>query len=817
MMERVSRLDSVEVQTLSLYRLTINEILEKFKDGSLTCEDYMNRVIRRATELKAFNYFISMDTDRMMDDAKEADARYRRKTHRHLEGIPIAVKDNIDIEGEVTGAGTSGLAGRRAKRTAEVVRRLLAAGAINAGRTNMHEMACGITSANLYTGACHNFFNYDFSCGGSSGGSGGAVGADIVPVALGTDTGGSIRVPASFNGIFGLRPSIGRWPADFGVKFTHLKDSVGPLVRSAKDIAILDSVMTGEEVYRDLAPSEIRIGVPKSHFWEDLDPEVQTYATECLEVLRDQGFTIVADGEIPGVGEFQRKYKFLTNKKEAVLRLEEWLQLHKHDVSPEAIVDVIACPRVRSIFQDALRNPPSEEEYGRALKARDDLLRNLQEYFQDQRVDCILMPATKIAPQRLDILDSDPVPGREAGESLILTVTSNSDFANVCDHPSLVIPGGLSRAGGVPFGLQIDGRRGMDQKLIAVGITIQRALKIQAVFEPATIRDQFVYSRFIMLKTFLSALTTSIICFCLLAALPPTRKYFLQIRQGYLACLTRKGALMSVSGGVVLGAGMALCASCPGIVLAQIGASVPNAGYTLLGCFAGVLLYALTESSVRNLFASSLRKPQTVDHYLGIPYPLLGVTTATLTSSVVFIFESLFPWQTQYEGWNAGPGESLLAVRAWPPYMSGILIGLLQVPVIFTVGDTVGGSQSYCTMLSQLCVSRTLEEKMPYLTQYKRGIDNWWQVLFVIGAVGGACISAASSSSLGAAGGITPTAAFVGGVLMLYGARMAGGCTSGHGLSGFGLMMALSAVTVPAMFAGGTAMGFFIRYLGNVS
>ncbi|XP_038064428.1 uncharacterized protein LOC119734882 [Patiria miniata] len=360
---------------------------------------------------------------------------------------------------------------------------------------------------------------------------------------------------------------------------------------------------------------------------------------------------------------------------------------------------------------------------------------------------------------------------------------------------------------------------GMVQLVLSLvaGMTFGLAVEKSRVFEPATIRDQFVYSRFIMLKVFLSALTTSIICFCLLALIPPTRKHFLQIRQGYLACLTRKGALVAVIGGMTLGAGMALSASCPGIVLAQIGTLVPSSVYTLLGCFAGVVIYALTESSVINLFASTPRRPQTVDRYLGIPYPLLGVTTAVLTSSVVFIFESLFPWQTEYKGWNVGSGDSFLSQRSWPPYMSGILIGLLQVPVIFTVGDTVGGSQSFCTLLSQFLVTKNMEQRIPYLAQYKRGIDNWWQVLFVLGAVGGAYISAMSSSSLGVAGGVPPTAAFVGGALMLYGARMAGGCTSGHGLSGFGLMMALSTVTVPAMFAGGTAMGFLVRYLGNVS
>ncbi|XP_033630966.1 UPF0394 inner membrane protein YeeE-like [Asterias rubens] len=354
---------------------------------------------------------------------------------------------------------------------------------------------------------------------------------------------------------------------------------------------------------------------------------------------------------------------------------------------------------------------------------------------------------------------------------------------------------------------------------LMTGLVFGYAVEKSRVFEPRSIRNQFIYSRFIMMKMFLSALTTSIVCFCFLSTIPMTRKYFTRIRNGYMSCLTRKGVLMSVCGGVMLGAGMALAATCPGIVLAQIGTLVPNSSYCLAGCFFGVFLYALTDSSLTKYFETSPSKEQTkpIDVYLGIPYPVLGVTMAILTSSVVFVIELLFPWQTEIEGLNLGNEGSLMSQRAWPPYLAGTLIGALQVPVSLLVGDTLGGSQSYCTLLSQMLVIKKLQRKLPYLMQYRHGVENWWQVLFVSGAVGGAYFSAVSSSSLGLAVGIAPSSAFLGGTLMLYGARMAGGCTSGHGLSGFGLMMALSMVAVPAMFGGGTAMGFLIHYLGNES
>ena len=168
-----------------MYRVSVKGLLERFQDGSLTCVAYMQRVIRRAQDLSVFNYFVSMDTEKMLAEARQADARYRDGTHRPLEGVPIALKDNIDVKGQVTGACTPGLAGLKPRRTAEVARRLLEAGAIQAGRLNMHELAYGVSTRNAYTGDSHNFHNFDYTCGGSSGGSGrGNDGGDSVITTL---------------------------------------------------------------------------------------------------------------------------------------------------------------------------------------------------------------------------------------------------------------------------------------------------------------------------------------------------------------------------------------------------------------------------------------------------------------------------------------------------------------------------------------------------------------------------------------------------------------------------------------------------------
>ncbi|XP_022087957.1 uncharacterized protein LOC110977815 isoform X3 [Acanthaster planci] len=411
-----------------------------------------------------------MDTERMLKDAQEADARYRNKTNRPLEGVPIAMKDNIDIEGEVTGAGTPGLAGLKPKHTAEVARRLFDAGAIHAGRVNMHELAFGISTYNAYTGASHNFHNFDYTCGGSSGGSGGVVSADIVPAALGTDTGGSIRIPSSYNGVFGLRPTIGRWPADYGAKMTHLRDSVGPLVRSAEDIAILDSIVTGEKPHAALSPDEIRIGIPRIPFWEALDPDVEDYAERFLIKLKEKGFVIIEGPEIHGSRQLVDKCDKPTATNEIIPRLQDYLRYHGHNVSVQSVIDKIVSSDVKALFEYVRDNLPTEEVMKSAMAARAKVREDLKTYFEDYRLDCILMPANKIPAPTLHAFE-------ENNAKLFAYIVQTTSFGSICDNPSLVIPGGFAQPSGVPFGMQIESYTGSDRRLIAVAVAIEKALK----------------------------------------------------------------------------------------------------------------------------------------------------------------------------------------------------------------------------------------------------------------------------------------------------------------------------------------------------
>mmetsp|Transcript_46100 Transcript_46100/g.33893 ORF Transcript_46100/g.33893 Transcript_46100/m.33893 type:complete len:147 (-) Transcript_46100:49-489(-) len=143
-----------------------------------------------------------------------------------------------------------------------------------AGKTNMHEFAFGTTTKNGYYGAAGSAFDAKRTAGGSSGGSGGVVGTGTVPVALGTDTGGSIRIPSASNGVVGYKPTINRWPADYGIKMSHHRDTVGPIGVSVEDIAFLDEIITNQRHRSMPEPKDIRIGIPKENFFHDLSVEV---------------------------------------------------------------------------------------------------------------------------------------------------------------------------------------------------------------------------------------------------------------------------------------------------------------------------------------------------------------------------------------------------------------------------------------------------------------------------------------------------------------------------------------------------------------
>ncbi|XP_033725526.1 UPF0394 inner membrane protein YeeE-like [Pecten maximus] len=345
------------------------------------------------------------------------------------------------------------------------------------------------------------------------------------------------------------------------------------------------------------------------------------------------------------------------------------------------------------------------------------------------------------------------------------------------------------------------------------GIVAEKA----RVFEPMAIRQQMVFENFIMLKVFLAATAMGQICFLVMSAIPKARSYLDDAIHDFVCCFQNKGILTSILGPVILGIGMTMAGSCPGMVLAQIGAWVPNAIFSLIGVFLGALTYGLLDPFISRL--TKPKEPYTWSHVhtsVDKPFVLIALPMALLMVVVIALIEYFWSWKKDLVsmGRENPAGVNIATAVAWPPYASGAIIGLLQIPLVMFIKDTVGGSSSYVTIVSQWVITDKLAKTFPYLAKRRSGVGNWWQVFFVSFVVVGACLSGVASDTLTTSKGPQLPVAFFGGFLLLFGARLGAGCTSGHGLSGMALLTWLSFIAVPAMFAGGIATAFAMQATG---
>ena len=250
--------------------LTASQAAADLCAGKFTSAALVTGVLERAKARADLNAFITLDEAGSLKAAKAADAaRKRRAACKPLDGVPIAVKDKIHVAGLPSTAGSPALKNFLPKADAPVVAKLRAAGAIVIGKTNMHELAFGISGYNtaFNTGAAPGVRNaYDSSkiAGGSSAGNGAAIGARIVSAALGTDTGGSVRIPCALNACVALRPSVGRYSQSGIAPISHTRDTAGPMAASMADVALLDRLIGGGAMAKPADLKKVRLGMVAS-------------------------------------------------------------------------------------------------------------------------------------------------------------------------------------------------------------------------------------------------------------------------------------------------------------------------------------------------------------------------------------------------------------------------------------------------------------------------------------------------------------------------------------------------------------------------
>ena len=458
-----------------LTELSAGEAAARIRAGTLRSEDLVRALVDMAERRRDLNAFITFDREHALVAARKADGLAARKSFAGpLHGVPIVVKDNIHVAGLPSSAGTPGLQGFVPVRNAPVAEKLIRAGAIVLGKTNMHELAFGITSNNAAFGPARNAYDPSRIAGGSSGGTGNAIAARMAPAGLGSDTGGSVRIPAALNGISGLRPSLGRYSQEGITPIAHTRDTAGPMAREVADLVLLDTIITGA---RDkVAPATLRglrVGVPRAVFWKNLDAETERVATAALDRLRDAGAVLV-EVDMPGLAELNGKVSFPVALYEANVDLTRYLKRYRIALDIKGLAERIASPDVKGLFASAIvpgaKDAIPEKVYRDALAARPVLQRLYAETFRTNGIAALVFPTTPLPAAPVG--DDQTTKLNGADVPTFPTFIQNTDPGSNAGIPGLTVPIGRTAAG-LPVGLELDGPAGSDRRLLGIGLALE--------------------------------------------------------------------------------------------------------------------------------------------------------------------------------------------------------------------------------------------------------------------------------------------------------------------------------------------------------
>jgi aspartyl-tRNA(Asn)/glutamyl-tRNA(Gln) amidotransferase subunit A len=463
---------STEPALLSLTEVARAIAQKRFssREVTLAC---LNRVAQWQPRLNAF---MAIETDEALAAADAADAALAKgNSNGALHGVPLAHKDMYYEAGKIVTCGSHIRRDFVATTTSTALQRLKDAGTIRLGSLQMAEFAYGPTGHNTHYGPVHNPWAVDRVTGGSSSGSGAAVAARLTFAALGSDTGGSIRMPAHFCGVTGLKTTVGRISRAGAMPLSQSLDTVGPLARTALDCALLLGLMAGADADDPTAVAGplpdymaatresikgLKIGVPTAFYVDDLDPEVERILDDTITVLKREGAEIV-QVELPD----QRQ---LTAACQLVLAVEaaafhkRWMIERPQDYGPQVLMRLqngLAIPGVS--YLEAMRwRGPALAAYLAAVAG----------------VDAVIAPVAPVAAPTIAESDVGNSPDAEA---VIQRLTRFTRPINYLGLPALAIPSGFTKSG-LPVGMQLIGRSFDEAMLLRIGAAFQRATDFHA-------------------------------------------------------------------------------------------------------------------------------------------------------------------------------------------------------------------------------------------------------------------------------------------------------------------------------------------------
>lgn len=475
---------------MELHQLTIWQAAELIRQRALSPVALTEALLERITALdEALNCFITVVPELALQQARQAEAEIMHGNWRGpLHGIPLAYKDLYETAGIRTTAGSTLFAANIPEQDAWVVQRLSEAGAVMLGKTNLHEIALGVTNENPHYGACRNPWDPTRISGGSSGGSAAALVAGFCPGALGSDTGGSIRIPASLCGMVGLKPTRGRVSLRGVIPLSWNLDHAGPLARCVQDVALLLQHMAGydeQDPYSANHPVEDyladleggvrgwRVAFASGEFFEQADPSVLEVVHPAAQVFERLGARVVP-APVPGIREMAQANGLVVVADAAVFHRQ------RLEASPQGFgVDV----RKRLETGAAA----SLDDYIQARRKQSLAQHWFAQFFQDY--DLLLLPTVPAVAPRIASTLSAQAQVQSAAPDAVARARQLTRFTapfNLTGLPAISLPCGWVDEDGValPVGLQIVGRCWDEKRVLQAAYAYEQAAQISLSFQP---------------------------------------------------------------------------------------------------------------------------------------------------------------------------------------------------------------------------------------------------------------------------------------------------------------------------------------------
>jgi aspartyl-tRNA(Asn)/glutamyl-tRNA(Gln) amidotransferase subunit A len=452
--------------------MSLASVARAIAERKVSSREVTRSCLQRIAEWQPrLNAFMTIEEEAALAAADAADAALAKGDSRGvLHGVPLAHKDMYYEAGKVVTCGSRIRRDFVAKTTATALQRLKDAGTVRLGSLQMVEFAYGPTGHNVHYGAVHNPWNVEHITGGSSSGSGSAVAARLTFAALGSDTGGSIRMPAHFCGVTGLKTTVGRVSRAGAMPLSQSLDTVGPLAQTVEDCALLLSVMAGADPEDPTASTlpvpdylaatrgsikGLKIGVPTTFYVDDLDAEVARVLDETIAVLKKQGAEIV-QVELPDQRQLTAACQLVLAAEAAAFH-KRWMIERPQDYGPQVLMRMqngLAIPAVS--YLEAMRwRGPALAAYLAAVSG----------------TDAVLAP---VAPVPAPTIAESDVGNSDGAEAVIQRLTRFTRPVNYLGLPSLSIPTGFTR-NGLPVGMQLIGRAFDEATLLQIGAAFQRA------------------------------------------------------------------------------------------------------------------------------------------------------------------------------------------------------------------------------------------------------------------------------------------------------------------------------------------------------